>query len=117
MKIWILLLALLVVGCTVVKEDYNSGNVQMDVGNEAKAFTYDVRLTDNGFDINEADIAAGDTIDLYVSGSQEHYLSFQGDRISDVLEDGDIIPLDFVDKGRYEISDETTKSVLIVNVE
>ena len=119
MRVLALVLIVFLVGCVTIQSEVESGSKVITEGQE-RTYTNNVRLMEEGFDINEVYMRPGDSIDIFVAdnGVDGHYILLNNERVTDrEIGKGETINIGFPDEGEYTITDETSKSFLNVIVE
>ncbi|MBD3163975.1 hypothetical protein GF323_02135 [Candidatus Woesearchaeota archaeon] len=117
----ILILAALITACTSLQQgSLPTGYAVAEHNTVIRDISQpDVRLTAEGFDTGKAAVNKGEYLTIMITGNLKgHYLTLEGDRISDKHLAPDtkvIIPFD--EAGTFEVVDQTSKQSLSVVVE
>ncbi len=123
-KIFIVLalFAVLLTACTTLKGTGSKvviTTVTEETEGKGTVFESDVRLTTQGFDTDAVTVKKEEGLAITVTEELKgHYLTLDSERITKKgFEAGDKISIPFDEMGSFEIIDETSKSILSVNVE
>lgn len=119
----LMLLALFLTACNQVQEDKADLNIlseEVSEPNDLEIQTEsEVRLTAEGFDATEIAVKQEESLTILIvdDDMNGHFLSIDGDRIAEKeLANGEKLIVSFDTAGKIEITDETSKGLLIVNV-